>query len=188
MFNTNLWECPECGRQWPPGSEQMGSIETLGACLICKKDSLTDKDLQEIQSFLEKFKNEKKLSDDPEDPDPFNKAPAPVTISLLMYRDQCLNNLEGLVDQVLIENQRQLDKWGVQERSAFEWLAFLTEEIGELAQAINDHEYNSDHPAGLKDHVAEESIQVATLALKIAEMFKEAKESTQEINGWVKGG
>jgi NTP pyrophosphatase (non-canonical NTP hydrolase) len=69
---------------------------------------------------------------------------------------------------VLEENQRQLDKWGVQDRSCFEWLAYTTEELGELSNAISEHYYRQ----GDRDDVVEEAIQVATLALKIAEMYR----------------
>lgn len=66
------------------------------------------------------------------------------------------------------ENKHQLDKWGVQDHSPFEWLAFTTEELGELANAISEHYYRD----GDRQDVAKEAIQVATLALKIAEMYR----------------
>ncbi len=59
-------------------------------------------------------------------------------------------------------------KWGIQDRTSFEWLTFLAEEVGELAEAINEYEYRG----GLSVSVFKEAIQVATLALKIAEMSR----------------
>ena len=43
----------------------------------------------------------------------------------------------------------------------------MTEEIGELAQAIAEYEYRQ----GSRKHVVMEAIQTATLCLKIAEMY-----------------
>jgi NTP pyrophosphatase (non-canonical NTP hydrolase) len=65
-----------------------------------------------------------------------------------------------------IENMHQLQKWGVQTHSPFEWLTYTTEELGELAKAISEHVYRN----GRLEDVIKEAIQTATLALKIAEM------------------
>lgn len=64
------------------------------------------------------------------------------------------------------ENGHQLSKWGIQTHSPFEWLTYTTEELGELAQAISEHYYRG----APKELIVKEAIQVATLALKIAEM------------------
>lgn len=85
------------------------------------------------------------------------------------YRDRMFINKEWLFDQLDEENLRQISKWGIQERTAFEWLTFAAEELGSLAKAINEHHYRK----GPKDKVVTEAFHVATLALKIAEMFKE---------------
>ena len=82
--------------------------------------------------------------------------------------DLTLINKEWLFEQVENENARQLKKWGIQDRSSFEWLAYLTEEVGEVSRAICELEYRS----GTHHDVYLEAIQVATLALKIAEMFR----------------
>jgi NTP pyrophosphatase (non-canonical NTP hydrolase) len=65
------------------------------------------------------------------------------------------------------ENIRQIKKWGIQNHKAFEWLAFTIEELGELSEAIADFKFRG----GLPSQVVNEAIQVATLSLKIAEMF-----------------
>ena len=72
-----------------------------------------------------------------------------------------------LIPMVVAEHEHQIEKWGVQSKSPFEWMTNLTEEIGELAQAITEAEYNN----GCLEDVRKEAIQVATLALKIAEMY-----------------
>ncbi len=82
-------------------------------------------------------------------------------------KDLMLVNKEELFDKVLMEHQRQISKWGVQDRSPFEWLCYLTEEIGELNQAVAEYHYRN----GSKEEVVKEAIQSITLCLKIAEMF-----------------
>ena len=73
----------------------------------------------------------------------------------------------NIFEMVMAEQDRQIAKWGIQDRHPFEWLAYATEEHGELAQAISDFVYNR----GLQSAVVKEAIQAATLHLKIAEMF-----------------
>ena len=81
-------------------------------------------------------------------------------------------NFTWLWDQLHKENHRQIAKWGIQERTAFEWLAYATEELGELAEALSEHQYRK----GSKEKVVAEAFQLATLALKIAEMFNHQEE------------
>ena len=81
--------------------------------------------------------------------------------------DQLLLNISLLEKDVMREHKKQIDKWGVQDVSPFEWMCFLTEEVGELAQAISECEYRG----GKEEDVYKEAIQVASLSLKIAEMY-----------------
>ena len=85
------------------------------------------------------------------------------------YTDRRFKNFEWIVGSIQNENERQLLKWGIQTHSPFKWLTFTTEELGELAKAISEYEDRD----GTKEEVVKEAIQVATLALKIAEMFHE---------------
>jgi len=73
-----------------------------------------------------------------------------------------------LFDLVRLESARQVGKWGVQDRHPFEWLAYLAEEFGEVSKAINEAVYRQ----GPASDVVTEAVQVATLALKIAEMYR----------------
>ena len=90
-------------------------------------------------------------------------------------RDLAFDHWDDLLKLVLEENGRQLDKWGYQNHDPFRWMVFLTEEVGELAAEIADNVW------GRKDAtdatVALEAIQVATLALKIAEMHLYRRQS-----------
>ena len=85
------------------------------------------------------------------------------------YEDKCFKNIDWIIEQVEKKNIRQIQKWGIQVRSSFEWMTYTIEELGELAEAINEYEYRG----GLRERIVSEAFQVATLALKIAEMYKE---------------
>ena len=88
------------------------------------------------------------------------------------YTDLQLEIRASLFQWVLSESREQIQKWGIQTHNAFEWLTYTTEELGSLAKAIGEHEYRG----GSKEKVVSEAIQVATLALKIAEMFERSEE------------
>jgi NTP pyrophosphatase (non-canonical NTP hydrolase) len=68
---------------------------------------------------------------------------------------------------VQTENLRQIKKWGIEDHTPADWLMFTTEELGELSEAIADFKFRHGDSCRVRD----EAIQVATLALKIAEMF-----------------
>ena len=93
-------------------------------------------------------------------------------------RDNELRKLDFLTQEILFEHERQIAKWGIQDRSSFEWMAYLTEEIGELAQAICEYEYRK----GRTSNIFKEAMQVATLSLKIAEMSRGISDPKEEIN------
>ena len=57
------------------------------------------------------------------------------------YRDYKLKDLDILIESIQKENNHQLEKWGIQDASPIEWMLWLTEEIGELAQAIAERVY-----------------------------------------------
>jgi len=82
-------------------------------------------------------------------------------------KDKSLVTASFLFELVKVESRCQIKKWGIQDRSSFEWMTYLTEEIGELAQAISEYEYRG----GSVDDVIREAVQAATLCLKIAEMY-----------------
>ncbi len=108
-------------------------------------------------------------------PDAFMPIPEPklpetqiIEVEMKQYTDR------GVPDQVIQdmyrEHDRQCAKWGKQTRSAFEWLAYLMEEVGELAEAISEEHYRD----GVPEDVVKEAVQAATLAAKIAAMFSPA--------------
>jgi len=70
------------------------------------------------------------------------------------------------------ESARQFELHGIQRVSPFEWLTFLAEEIGELAEAITEFVYRDAD----KEQISKEAISVATLALKISKMAEGVRE------------
>lgn len=86
-------------------------------------------------------------------------------------KDLALKSKNILFELVGLESENQILKWGIQDHEPSEWLMFLTEEIGELAKAIAENQYRNGN---VKD-IIHEAIQVATLSLKIAEMFNKLK-------------
>lgn len=81
-------------------------------------------------------------------------------------KDQGLQN-PNLFLLIRAESSRQIEKWGFQDRSPFEWVTYTAEELGEMADAISEYEYRNGDPGD----VVTEAIQAATLCLKVAEMF-----------------
>lgn len=78
---------------------------------------------------------------------------------------------EGLPDKafdlIRDEDKAQIKKWGYQLHTKFEWLAFLTEEVGELSAAMAEYHFRD----GKSENISKEATQVATLALKIAWLY-----------------
>jgi NTP pyrophosphatase (non-canonical NTP hydrolase) len=88
------------------------------------------------------------------------------------YTDRCLEDNNWIIKKIVNEKSNQILKWGIQTHTSFEWLTYTAEELGELAKAIGEYEYRD----GRKDDIVREAVQVATLALTIAEIFeKEGK-------------
>lgn len=90
---------------------------------------------------------------------------------MTILTDQRFRYMLDLEEMLHQENYNQIKKWGIQSRTPFEWLAFTTEELGELSNAISEYEYRN----GTIDDIIDESIQTATLSLKIAEMYIDLK-------------
>lgn len=75
---------------------------------------------------------------------------------------------------VLIERERQNEKWGLQRHDYGYWLAILGEEFGEVCQAIQQGSVASKDTDA--DDLYTELIHVAAVASAIAEQVKEAEQ------------
>ncbi len=82
------------------------------------------------------------------------------------YYDEGFAHKSMILESLERENRSQFKKWGIQEHTLAEWMLFLTEEIGELAQAIGELEFRE----GTYKEVYDEAVQSAMLSIKIAEM------------------
>jgi len=83
-----------------------------------------------------------------------------------------LYDLGHPLNYAMIDDERrsQLKKWHYQKHTMSDWLLFIAEEVGELAEAIGDYKFRD----GDIERVAEEAVQVSTLANLVACLCKRA--------------
>lgn len=68
----------------------------------------------------------------------------------------------NMVDLILDERDRQDNEWGEQDHPDLDWLAILTEELGEVAKEVKGNQV----PLGGNDEqMGQELVQVAAVAL-----------------------
>jgi NTP pyrophosphatase (non-canonical NTP hydrolase) len=79
-------------------------------------------------------------------------------------------HFDDIVQDVYLECRRQDEKWGCTfpGRPDSYWLTILTEEVGELAEAILDEN---------ETHIHEEAIQVAAVIFKFLELRSQEDKS-----------
>lgn len=78
------------------------------------------------------------------------------------------------ISKVIAERARQKSLWADNAVSSdFEWLSILSEEVGELAEAVNETFFkHQKHPErGGKTNIVKEASQVAAVALAIMEYY-----------------
>jgi NTP pyrophosphatase (non-canonical NTP hydrolase) len=78
-----------------------------------------------------------------------------------------------------LERERQDQKWGLQRHCWGKWLGILGEEFGEVCQAINRINFPTDAKETDADDLYEELIQVAAVAVAIAEHVREKRSVDQ---------
>lgn len=86
---------------------------------------------------------------------------------------QMRTNQENAIADVLEERERQEAKWGEQNHDPFTYLAILTEEVGEYAQACLDTRFGGKD-AGY-DKMLTEIIQTTAVALAMLECLDRDK-------------
>lgn len=84
--------------------------------------------------------------------------------------------MEAELLKVTAECQNQDTKWGIQDHSTVEWIAILTEEVGEAAKEAVD--FHMAGRVGSLERLKEELIQVAAVALQAVKSLER-----QEANG-----
>lgn len=81
--------------------------------------------------------------------------------------------MQQAIELVIHERLRQNAKWGDQSGNhPFEWMSILMEEVGELAEAVNETCFKTPHvkpELGGVEGIRREAIHVTAVALAIAE-------------------
>ena len=91
--------------------------------------------------------------------------------------------MKKVLEEVAQERARQNEKWGVQDHNAVEWVAILTEEVGEVAKEAVDFYFSNKVNGGFIGMVKpdkatqkariknyrKECIQVAAVAVQMVE-------------------
>lgn len=72
------------------------------------------------------------------------------------------SDLGKALGAIIEERDRQNKKWGEQNHDPFTWLAILSEEVGEAAQAALHDQFGGEHA----DTLQEELVQVAAVAVQ----------------------
>lgn len=80
-----------------------------------------------------------------------------------MQRDK----LDGVLEEIWRERQRQDAKWGEQNHSDELWLAIVTEELGEASKAILEQRFGG----GVLDDIRVELLQAAAVMAAWLEAF-----------------
>ena len=70
--------------------------------------------------------------------------------------------MKQVFDIIGVEREFQNKKWGEQNHDDYKWLAILTEEVGELAEAILHDEFDGH----AKGHAYTELLHVAAVAVQ----------------------
>lgn len=84
----------------------------------------------------------------------------------------------GAFDSVMQERRRQDTKWGEQNHPALAWMSILMEEVGELAEAVNETHFDNGPDArrrGGIDNIRKEAVQVAAVAVALIECLDRNK-------------
>ena len=78
----------------------------------------------------------------------------------------------SVIRQIKIERKRQEKIWGEQNHDSYKWLAILTEEVGELAEAI----LHDDSGGRAKGTLETELIHVAAVSVQWLENIEKDRE------------
>lgn len=80
------------------------------------------------------------------------------------------------IKDVLKERQRQLDKFGPQDRPPFEWFLILSEEVGEVAKECVEIQFDdAKHPHADPERYYKEMVEVAAVALAALQNYNQRK-------------
>lgn len=81
-----------------------------------------------------------------------------------------------IFDQIIAERKRQFAKWGAQSHKPIEWVAILTEEVGETSKEALDHHFKNDDGGSLERY-RNELIQTTAVAFQmLQDLYKHCPE------------
>jgi NTP pyrophosphatase (non-canonical NTP hydrolase) len=86
--------------------------------------------------------------------------------------------MNDALKDILEERERQDELWGEQNHHPVVWLSILMEEVGELAQEINEYKLfdNPNKSNFTFNTLRDEAIQVAAVAIAMVECLDRNKE------------
>ena len=87
--------------------------------------------------------------------------------------------MENVLNLIRAERERQNKKWGEQNHDDYRWLAILTEEVGEAAQAILHDEFGGSHAGTAKT----ELVHVAAVAVQWLECMERRQLTPLALDG-----
>lgn len=97
-----------------------------------------------------------------------------------MATERTLTNTDQIFDAIAAERRRQDELWGPQRHDWPVWSAILTEETGEVAEAALRAHFGMDVDL---DHLREELVQVAAVAVHIIERIDAGDRPTRARAG-----
>jgi hypothetical protein len=84
--------------------------------------------------------------------------------------------MEEIFEQIKAERKRQDIKWGIQNHKPIEWIAILTEEVGEASkEALEAHFTGFTRDIEVLQNYRNELIQVAAVAVEMIECLDRNK-------------
>jgi len=104
--------------------------------------------------------------------------------------------MEKILEEIKKEREKQNEKWGEQNHSPMEWIAILTEEVGEAAKEALDFHFcnpmkgvNGDtfpakdgHQLDRLEAYRKELIQIAAVAVQMVECFDRHEPEYRVLN------
>lgn len=117
-------------------------------------------------------------------------------VAFLKLKEMALCPRAKILNEVLQERTRQDAKWGIQNHCPIEWMAILTEEVGEASKGALDHHFRNQSACGNEptedlqnrrlSRYRKECIQVAAVAVSMVEcqdrLDEIIKNGTKKIN------
>lgn len=90
-----------------------------------------------------------------------------------------------ILEDIRAERFRQDEKWGVQDHGSLLWNAILGEEVGEVSKCLLEISWakTPEEAQRLFDHLKEELVQVAAVAVAWHESLDRYEERGDDFNG-----